>query len=271
MSAFLQAAIRVGREGACPAIAPYLTAGDGGFERSLAVMHAIEKAGAVCLELGLPFSDPLADGPILQAAAQRSLAEGMTPVRTLELIRTYREEGGLMAVLLFSYINPLLVGLGGLGASAERLAEAGGDGFVVPDLPPELAQELQDPCAELDLGTVFFATPRSSPARIRAAAEASTGFLYCVGRTGVTGQRTCFDAEVLGWLDQVRALAGSTPLTVGFGVAEPADISALAGHTDLAISGSALVQLLHRTGGSPQDGAQAAHDFVAALCRAQPK
>ncbi len=270
MNPRLQAALEAGRKGGCPGIAPYLTAGDGGVGRTLAALHAIEKAGAVCVELGLPFSDPLADGPVLQAAAERSLEGGMTPTRTLDLIQRYRQEGGQMAVLLFSYTNPLFVGLGGLRASAERLAAVGGDGFVVPDLPPELAGELQDACEELDLGTVFFATPRSSPARIRAAAEASSGFLYCVGRVGVTGQRTHFDAEVLRWLDQVRDLAGSTPMAVGFGVATPGDITALAGHTDLAISGSALVQHLHRTKGTDQDGAQAAFDFVAALCGAQP-
>lgn len=151
-----------------------------------------------------------------------------------------------------------------------RLAEVGGDGFVVPDLPPELASDLQAACLELDLGTVFFVTPRSSPSRIRAAAKASTGFLYCIGRVGVTGSRTQFDAEILRWLDSVRALAGSTPLAVGFGVAEPEDITALAGHTDLAISGSALVQHLHLVGGSPLETSVAAHKFVARLCQAQP-
>ncbi|MEO2094429.1 MAG: tryptophan synthase subunit alpha [bacterium] len=251
-----------------PGIAPYITAGDGGLERTLAVLHGLERGGAVCVELGLPFSDPLADGPALQAAAQRSLEAGTTPDATLEVIRSYRDQGGKLPILLFSYSNPLWVGLGGLRASAERLAEAGGDGFVVPDLPPEEADELCAACDELDLGTVFFATPRSSIERIRSAARASSGFLYAIGRVGVTGLRTSFDDEVLDWLDFVRELAGNTPLAVGFGVAEPADIRALAGHTDLAICGTALVNHLHNTAGTPEDAAASAQALVTRLSQA---
>lgn len=265
MTARIDAAIAAGRVGARPALAPYVTAGDGGLDRTLAVLHALERAGAACVELGLPFSDPIADGPHLQDAAQRALDAGTTPAGVLGLIRRFRVEGGTMPLLLFSYTNPLFVGLGGFAEAAHALAEAGGDGFVVPDLPPEEADELVEACAPHDLGTVFFATPTSSDARIRAAAEASSGFLYAIGRVGTTGARTRFDTEVLQWLDRVRELAGSTPLAVGFGVADGEAVAALSGHCDVAISGTALVRALHEAGGAPEDAARVASTFTTAL------
>ena len=275
MSQRLHASILAGQRQApggrmLPALAPYVTAGDGGLERTLAVLHALEAAGAACVELGLPFSDPIADGPHLQAAAERALAAGTTPAGVLDLVRRFRAEGGRLPILLFSYTNPLFVGLGGFGPAAAALAEAGGDGFIVPDLPPEEAGELREACADGGLGTVFFATPTSSEDRIRAAAEASTGFLYAIGRVGITGARTTFDPEVLTWLDRVRGLAGETPLAVGFGVADGAAVAALGGHCDLAISGTALVRALHDAGGTPQDAARVAAAFTTALGAGAP-
>lgn len=262
MSARLQASLRERRRGERPALAPYVTAGDGGLDRTLAVLHALDRAGAACVELGLPFSDPIADGPHLQAAAERALAAGTRPRGVLELIERFRAEGGEVPILLFSYTNPLLVGLGGLEEATRALEAVGGDGFVVPDLPPEEARELSVACDEEGLATVFFATPTSSEARITAAAEASSGFLYAIGRVGITGARTRFDAEVLAWLDRVRSLAGATPLGVGFGIAEGADVRALTGHCDLAIAGTALVRALHDAGGPPTTAASVARDFL---------
>lgn len=235
-------------------VAPYVTAGDGGLARTLAVLHGLEEAGAACVELGVPFSDPIADGPKLQAAAQRALEAGTTLDGVLDTVRAYRAEGGRLPLLAFSYLNPLM--RGGLARTAERLAEAGLDGTLVPDLPVEESRELREASAACDLAPVFFATPTTSDARIAAAAEASRGFLYVIGRVGITGAETALGGEALEFLARVRRHADK-PLGVGFGIRSAEQVALLAGHASLAIVGTALVQHIH-------EAAQRAADPVAA-------
>ena len=254
------------QRGEC-AVAPYVTAGDGGLQRTLGVLRALESAGAGCIELGIPFSDPIADGPVLQAAAQRALEAGTTFGGILELIRASRAQGGRMPILAFSYANPLYCR--GIEAACEALAEAGADGLLVPDLPVEESALISKAAAESDLAPVFFATPTTSRARLEQAASASRGFLYVIGRTGITGARTELGDDAQRFLQRVRA-ATDMPLGVGFGLAEPAQVRAVAQEAQLAIVGSALVAHIHRESvDSPQPdaaAAEAAAQFVAHLC-----
>ena len=257
-------------------IAPYVTAGDGGLVRTLAVLHALERAGAACVELGIPFSDPIADGPILQAAASRSLQGGTTFDGILDLLRAYRDEGGALPVLAFTYANPLL--RRGPGQAPRALAEAGFDGLLVPDLPLEEdaleAGELRAATLEEGLAPVFFVTPTTSDERARRADELSRGFVYVIGRTGITGRRTELDERVSAYLERVRGLCAK-PLGVGFGIASAEQVAAVARRAELAIVGSALVQHVHEAARAASEepdqvAAQAAFDYVSALRQGIP-
>ena len=233
-------------------VAPYVTAGDGGLARTRAVLEALESGGAACCELGVPFTDPIADGPVLQRAAERALAAGATLEGIAEMVRGFRADGGELPVLLFSYLNPLLAG--GIDRRLGALREAGVDGILCPDLPAEEAAEAARLARSAGLALPLFAAPTSTDARVRAAAELSTGFLYVVGRVGVTGARTEVGAAQREALARVRGLAGDTPLGVGFGIAERTQVAALRGAAELAISGTAFVRAIHGDG-APDDAA----------------
>lgn len=248
-------------------VAPYLTAGDGGFEETLRAMRAVEEAGACAIELGVPFSDPIADGPRLQEAAQRALAAGATLDGALATLARYRDGGGGLPVALMSYANPLFRrGWDGLAA---RAAGAGADALIVPDLPPEEAGEMRAAAVAHGLGTVFFVAPTSSAARLAAACAASTAFVYALGRVGVTGGATRFDDAAAAYLGAVRA-AARTPVAVGFGIASAADVRAATAHADVAIVGTALVQRLHEARSAGRDAAAAARDYVRELVSGTP-
>lgn len=240
-------------------VAPYLTAGDGGLTQTLTVLHALEKAGATCAELGFPFSDPIADGPVLQAAAQRSLEAGTTFADTLEMVTTFRAEGGELPLAFMSYINPLLQH-GGLSATCAQIALAGADALVVPDLPLEESEELEKTCQENHLAPILFAAPTSGNARIQKAGSRSRGFLYVVGRVGITGGTTAFDATAQKFLQTARQLS-KAPIAVGFGIRTADDIRSATIHADLAVVGTALVEKLHRS----NDSAKTAFDFLKEL------
>ena len=240
-------------------IAPYVTAGDGGLEQTLAVLHALEKAGATCVELGIPFSDPIADGPVLQAAASRSLEAGTSLQKSLEMIQQFRADGGQMPLAVMSYINPLLQG-GGLEKTCLAVADAGADALIVPDLPIEESALLEKFCAEHQLAAVLFAAPTSSEDRIRTAGEHSSGFLYVVGRVGITGSATAFDDQTQELLQKARRLS-PIPIAVGFGIRTADDIRAATLHADLAIVGTAMVEKLHAS----TNPAQTASNFFTDL------
>jgi tryptophan synthase alpha chain len=232
-----------GRKG----LAPYVTAGDGGMATTVAVLRALDRAGAACVELGVPFSDPIADGPILQAAAERALAAGTTLDRILEAVRVVRAGSkgappSEMPIVLFSYANPLV--RRGWKQAALMAADAGIDGWLVPDLPVEEAEAMRSCALEEDLAPIFFVAPTTSETRIRAAASASRGFLYAIGRFGVTGARTGLDERALAFLARVRAMT-ELPLAVGFGIQTCEQVQSVLKHADLAVVGSALVQHIH--------------------------
>jgi len=236
-------------------LAPYVTAGDGGLDRTLETLQAIEAAGASCVELGVPFSDPIADGPVLQAAADRALAAGTTLEGILQMLARFRAEGGQLPVALMSYANPLL--RHGLGQTAARAAAAGADALIVPDMPLEEGLALEQACFSAELCPIFLTAPTSGDARIKEAGRRSRGFLYVVGRVGVTGAATTFDEETQGFLATVRGLS-AVPLAVGFGIATAADVKEATRHAELAIVGTAFVRHLHQQAQAGVDPAQAA-------------
>jgi tryptophan synthase alpha chain len=245
-------------------VLPYITAGDGGLDTTLEVMRALERAGAAGIELGLPFSDPIADGPALQAAAQRALEAGTTLERVLDVVRRFRVESELPLVLM-TYANPLV--RRGLARACGQLAEAGLDGVLVVDLPLEEAAPLLDAARAVELAVIFFASPTSSDERIRRAARASRGYLYAIGRLGVTGRRTALDESTLAFLRRVRELSGDLAVAAGFGIAAPEQVRAVHAEADLAIVGTALVEHVHRAASSgsrtdPARAAAAAEEFL---------
>jgi len=228
------------------AFVAFLTAGDPSLDRSVEAALQLEAGGADVLELGVPFTDPLADGPVIQRASERALRAGTTLDGVLEAARRIRARSAL-PLLRFSYLNPLLrPGLGNL-ASAAR--EAGIDGVLVTDLPPEEADEWIGIARERDLDTVFLAAPTSPDARLARIAGSSRGFVYAVSRTGVTGVQASVSEEAAPLVARIRASAG-IPVALGFGISSPEQCAAVAKVADGVVVGSALVRRLEEDPGA---------------------
>jgi tryptophan synthase alpha chain len=229
------------------ALVAYFTAGDPSLaDTSRLVLAAVER-GADIVELGIPFSDPLADGPVIQRAAHRALAAGATLPRVLELARDLRVETEVPLVFLTYYNSVLAFGLKAFCATA---AEAGVDGVIVADLPPEEAGPLAAEARSRGLDLIHLVAPTSPPARMRMIARASTGFVYMVALTGVTGARTEVPPDLV---DHLRALRRVTdkPICVGFGIGTAEQAAAVGRLADGVIVGSAVVRLVERHAGSP--------------------
>lgn len=230
-----------------PALVAYLTAGDPSPERTVELALALERGGADVLELGVPFSDPIADGPVIQRASDRALRAGTTVARVLSIASQIRERSE-MPILLFSYMNPLLrFGFERLG---EEAARRGIDGCLLTDLSVEEAAE---PVAQLrrhGLDTVFLAAPTSTPRRLQLVAEYSSGFVYLVSRTGVTGEQQTVSSAI-GPLVQAMRAATTLPLAVGFGISTPEQVAAAGREADAVVVGSALVRLVEQHGADP--------------------
>ncbi|MCL4819713.1 MAG: tryptophan synthase subunit alpha [Vicinamibacteria bacterium] len=223
-----------------PAFVAYLTAGEPSPARTVAACLELERGGADVIELGVPFSDPIADGPVIQRASERALARGTTLAVVLDLVRQARAAGLTVPVVLFSYLNPLLrFGLRELPAAARA---AGCDGALVTDLPPEGAGQWIDACRAAELDTVFLAAPTSPPERLAAIADASRGFVYAVSRTGVTGEQVALSDDARPLVERLRA--GGKPVALGFGIATPEQVAAAGAVADGVVVGSALVRFL---------------------------
>jgi tryptophan synthase alpha chain len=222
------------------AFVPFLTAGDPSLDRTVEAAVELEKAGADVLELGVPFSDPLADGPVIQRASERALARGVTLEAVLGVVRRIRQQSEL-PLLLFSYFNPLLQR--GLDRLAREAAEAGVDGVLVTDLPPEEAEGWLAAARGADLDTVFLAAPTSPPERLRRVAEASRGFVYAISRTGVTGERRALSDEAAPLVERLRGLT-DVPVALGFGLSTPEQVAEAGKVADGVVVGSALVRFL---------------------------
>jgi tryptophan synthase alpha chain len=222
-----------------PAFMPYAVLGYPTRQGSLEVVKTLAAAGADLLELGIPFSDPLADGPTIQAATQKSLENGTTLKDCLAMTRELREQGMNTPALFMGYMNPLLAY--GLEQFVADAVAAGLDGLIVPDLPPEEAAELEALCAGHGLALVYLLAPTSTPERIKLIAEKSQGFIYLVSLTGVTGARNELTPGLSDFVARVRAQT-ETPLAVGFGIGTGEQARKVAQVADGIIVGSALVK-----------------------------
>ena len=222
------------------ALVPYVMLGDPDLGASLAVARAMAAAGADALELALPFSDPLADGPVIQGAGQRALASGLRVGAALEAVAAARADI-CCPVALMTYVNPVMQR--GLPAFVAEAAAAGIDGLVVPDLPLEESQALGDACRRSGMDLVLFVAPTSTDRRIEAVARAASGFVYCVSVAGVTGARADTLARVPATVSRVRARC-DLPLLVGFGINSPEKAASAARVADGVIVASWIVQAL---------------------------
>ncbi len=223
------------------ALMPYLTVGFPQRENTLALVPALQAAGADMLELGIPFSDPLADGVTIQRASERALANGVTLPFCLETVAALRQQGVTMPLLLMGYANPIYAY--GIERACADLAAAGGDGWIVPDLPPEEAGALRTAATDHQLDLIMFVAPTTPDERIAAIARLASGFLYCVSLTGVTGSRHDLAHGLGDFLARVRRHT-TLPLVVGFGISTAAHVAQVGSMADGAIVGSALIARL---------------------------
>jgi tryptophan synthase alpha chain len=224
------------------ALVAYVTAGDPTLERTPAIVAALERGGADVIELGVPFSDPIADGPVIQAASERSLKAGATLIKVLEIARKIRQASEIPLVL-FTYLNPAL--RYGLEKLAQDAKAAGIDGCLLTDLSVEEAEPYVKAMREADLDTVFLAAPTSTPERLQLVARYSTGFVYLVSRTGVTGERTTLSDAAGPLLAAMRAVT-DLPLALGFGISTPEQAAAVAKMADGVVVGSAFVRMIEK-------------------------
>jgi tryptophan synthase alpha chain len=241
-------------------IVAYLTAGDPTLAASEEIVLAAAEAGADVIELGVPFSDPMADGPIIQRASERALRSGTTLAGVLSLARRVREKTDVPLVL-FSYYNPILQA--GLERFASDAASAGIDGVLVTDLTPEEAGDCRAAVRGRGLDTIFLAAPTSTDVRLKLIAKATTGFLYLISRTGVTGTRDALPEGLPALVRRVRA-ATKLPIAVGFGISLPTHVSVLGGIADAAVVGSAIVAQVEGAA-NPQAAARAVRDLIRSL------
>ncbi|MBL7198911.1 MAG: tryptophan synthase subunit alpha [Anaerolineae bacterium] len=248
------------RSGGRTALMPYLTIGYPERESALALIPALVTAGADLVELGVPFSDPLADGATIQAASQRALENGMTLALCLEQAAALRARGTVAPFVLMGYYNPILQM--GIERFACRAAASGIDGVIVPDLPPEESNSLRTILRASGIDMVFLLAPTSGDERIRYVAERASGFLYLVSLVGVTGARDRLPPDLEAFVARVRAVT-DLPLAVGFGISTPAQAARVAGIADGVIVGSALVKAV----GTSKDPVKAARAFIGSLLR----
>lgn len=220
----------------------YVTAGDPTLEATERIVLSLAEAGADVVELGVPFSDPIADGPTIQRASDRALRSGTTLAGVLGLIQTLRRKTEVPLVL-FSYFNPVLQM--GVEKFADAAARVGADGVLITDLTPEEAGEYRQTVHARGLDTIFLAAPTSTDARLERIAGSSTGFLYLISRTGVTGARETLPEDLPALVRRARGVT-SLPIAVGFGISLPGHVSILGGLADAAVVGSALVEDIER-------------------------
>lgn len=243
-----------------PGLVIYLTAGDPSLAVTRDMAIAAIDAGADVIELGVPFSDPLADGPVIQRASERAVARGTRLTDVLGICREIRDARPNAGIILFSYLNPVIrMGMPEFAAAAKA---AGADGVLLTDMIVEEAAEYLEVMRANDLAPVFLAAPTSPDDRLRAIAEHSRGFVYAISRVGITGTQTelAADAETL-----VRRLKQFTdlPIALGFGISTPQHVEAISHFTDAAVVGSAVVSLVERT--PPEQAAAAVGEFVRSL------
>jgi tryptophan synthase alpha chain len=217
------------------AFIPYITAGDPDLQTTARVILELERNGADIIELGVPFSDPMADGPVIQRASERALRKNVSASDCLELVKQVRLQSEI-PIVLFSYLNPLL----SLGEIGKSLREAGVDGILATDLVPEEADEYIEEMRRSAIDTIFLIAPTSTDERLRLITRACSGFVYAVSRTGVTGVRQSLSESAGSLVNRVRQFT-DLPVAVGFGISTPEQVSEVWQHSDAAVVGSRLV------------------------------
>ncbi|HZY61785.1 MAG TPA: tryptophan synthase subunit alpha [Edaphobacter sp.] len=243
-----------------PGIVAYLTAGDPDLATTRDIALAAIDNGADVIELGVPFSDPLADGPVIQRASERAVARGTTLSDVLALAKELRAARPTAGLVLFSYLNPVIrMGMKTFGA---RAAESGADGVLLTDMIVEEAAEYLDAMHEHKLAPVFLAAPTSPDARLKAIAAASQGFVYAISRVGITGTQQKIAGDAADLVTRLRKFT-PLPIAVGFGISNAEHVKAVAEFADAAVIGSAIVQLIEKT--APEQAASAVGKFVAEL------
>ncbi len=242
------------------ALITFITAGDPDLDATCDLVVTLDDAGADIVELGVPFSDPLADGPTIQKASSRALAQGVTLKKILAAVVEIRQRTDIPLVLM-SYYNPIFSY--GLEKFVVDAAAAGVDGVIVPDLPLEESLPLRTLAAD-KLAVVPLAAPTTADERLKEIVAAGSGFLYYVTVTGITGTRTCLPPELAATLDRVKKIAGDLPLAAGFGISTPEQAQLVGKHSDAIIVGSALVEIIANSGAAAS-GRKKLLDFVATL------
>lgn len=230
-----------------PGLVTYTTAGDPDLPRSAAILEALDASGADVLEVGVPFSDPLADGPVIQRATERALAAGSSLRASLALVAGVRPRVSA-PIVLFSYANPLY--RMGIEAFATQAAACGVDGVLALDLPIEEAQAFRATLRAAGLDTIFLLSPTTTDARIQRAAELGAGFLYGISRLGVTGARDQVATGAPALVSRIRAHT-ALPVALGFGISRPEHVAEVGRYADAAVVGSALVSLIAAESQSP--------------------
>ena len=240
---------------------PFITAGDPAIEATVPVMHALVAAGADVLELGVPFSDPMADGPVIQLASERALARGMTTPIVFDFVREFRKTDSTTPVVLMGYLNPFEIY--GPERYAEQATAAGIDGLLLVDCPPEEADNVHPILRAHGLHPICLAAPTSGPERLAQLMQIGQGYLYYVSFTGVTGAAHLQTDTVCAAVNAIKAY-GELPVAVGFGVRDGTSARAIAQAADAVVIGSALVQAM-KDATNPEDAAARASAFLAPI------
>lgn len=251
------------------ALVVFVEAGDPDLATTGRLLPALAKAGADVIELGIPFSDPLADGPTIQRASERALAAGVTLAQVLDVLAAARAGGFTTPVVVFSYANPILAM--GEADFAHRAREAGADGVLVTDLPPEEGRAFASILKSARLDPVYLLAPTSPDDRLRRAASLSRGFVYLVSRSGITGARAALPEDLGALVARVRRAVPRLPLAVGFGISTPDQVRAVAALADGVVVGSAVVAAIETAVRDGRDPVAAASELVRALAGAAAK
>jgi tryptophan synthase alpha chain len=245
------------------ALIPFITAGDPTAHATPGIMHALVEAGADLIELGVPFSDPMADGPVVQRSSERALAQGVGLRDVLGMVREFRQRNCRTPVVLMGYANPIEAM--GVEQFAQGASEAGVDGVLVVDYPPEEAAQFVAAMDRRNVATIFMVAPTTPDERLRAVAELARGYAYYVSLKGVTGAANIDQAEVAARVAHIRKFI-KVPLGVGFGIRDANTARAVAQHADAVVIGSALVQVIEKS--NADDAAENARAWLAEIRRA---
>ena len=250
------------------ALGAFITAGDPDYDTGLEILLGLADAGADMIEFGVPFSDPMADGPAIQASSLRALKAGMTLKKTLDMVRAFRKKDDATPIVLMGYYNPIYIY--GVGAFLKDAVAAGVDGLIVVDLPPEEEGELCLPAIEAGLNFIYLAAPTTDDARVPRVVEHASGFIYFVSITGITGTKSVVAKDVAGHVARIKRHT-KLPVAVGFGIRTPEQAAEIARIADGAVVGSALVDVvaknLDKNGKAMSDLAQKVLELVGQLAQ----